>query len=95
MSAGLCDLNTMKNSIETEKTVFCRDAMNALRPAAAAAGSGSPPASTLAALASTTFWLRQITPHTLSIMIVPSSMPVMIADAAGLLAERRWRSSPW
>ncbi len=30
-------------------------------------------------MASTTFWLRQITPHTLSSMIVPSSIPVRIA----------------
>ena len=68
----------MKNTIVTEKIVFWRDAMNALRPAAAAPGSAGLPASTLAALASTTFWLRQMTPHTFSSMIVPSSMPVRI-----------------
>ena len=66
----------MNISIVNEKIVFCRDASPALRPAAAAAGSASPPACTLRALAMTSFWLRQITPHTFTNMVSASRMPV-------------------
>ena len=56
----------MNISIVNEKIVFWRDASSALRPAAAAVGSASPPACTLRALAMTFFWLGQITSHTLA-----------------------------
>ncbi len=67
---------TMKNSIVNEKIVFWREASSALRPAAAAVGSASPPASTLRALAMTVRWFGQITSHTLANMVMPRSMPV-------------------
>ena len=56
-----------------------RDASAALRPASAAAGSASPPACTLRALAMTFFWFGQMTPHTFRNIVMPSSMPVAIA----------------
>ena len=59
----------MNISIVNEKIVFWRDASAAFRPAAAAAGSASPPACTLRALAMTSFWFRQITAHTFTNMM--------------------------
>ncbi len=56
-----------------------RDASSALRPAAAASGSASPPACTLRALAMTFFWLGQITNQTLKNMVTASRMPVAMA----------------
>ena len=72
----------MNISIVNEKIVFWRDASPALRPAAAAAGSASPPAWTLRALAMTSFWLRQITPHTFTNMMSAIRMPGRDAHAA-------------
>ena len=80
-----CDVPTMKSSIGIEKIVFWREASAAARPASAAVGSASPPASTLRALAMTFFWLRQMTPHTFRNIVMPSSMPVeMLMPAADL-----------
>ena len=69
----------MNTSIGSEKIVFIRDASSARRPASAAAGSASPPACTLRALAITTFWLRQMIPHTFTNIVSASRMPTAIA----------------
>ena len=55
----------MNTSSGSEKIVFCRDAIAAARPAAAALGSASPPACTLRALPITICCAGQITIHTL------------------------------
>ncbi len=69
----------MNMSMVNEKMVFMREASSALRPAAAAFGSASPPAWTLRALAMTFFWLGQITSHTFRNMVSARRMPVAIA----------------
>ena len=67
---------TMKMSIGSEKIVFWRDAISARRPLAAASGFASPPACTLRALSITTFWLRQMIPHTFTNIVSASRTPV-------------------
>ena len=71
--------NTMNQSIGIENRVLHRDARAAFLAAAGASGLASPPAATFSALPMTTFWLRQITPHTLRNIVMPKSMPVRIA----------------
>src|SRR3989442_5761375 len=68
----------MKNSIGIESTTLVREARNARRPAAPAAGFAWPPAAAI-----TTFWFGQITRHTLKSMTVPSSAPLRIATPQG------------
>jgi hypothetical protein len=48
---------------------------------------------TVSADAMMTFWARQMTPHTLSSMVMPNNMPVMIAVPSWPLKNRS-ASSP-
>ncbi len=59
-----------------EKSVLVRDARPASGARAAASGIGSPPPATCSALAMATFWIGQITNHTLNHMKVPIVPPV-------------------
>ncbi|MEY5058952.1 MAG: hypothetical protein RJA51_699 [Actinomycetota bacterium] len=59
--------------------MFWRETSMARRPAPAAFGSASPPFSTFAAFAMTTFWFFQMTIQTFAAMVMPSSMPTVIA----------------
>ena len=68
----------MKNSMGIEKKVLTRDARPAAFAAFAAAGLAWPPAATASADAMLTFWLRQITPHTLRNIVVASNAPIPI-----------------
>jgi len=79
MAPKKCAAPTMKKSIVNEKIVFWREAIAAFRPAAAASGSASPPASTLRALAITLRWFGQITSHTFANIVTARRMPVAIA----------------
>src|SRR5688500_15071297 len=67
-----------------ENTTFVRDARSARRAAAGAAALAWPPEAAAFADAITTFWLRQMTPHTLNSMTVPSSAPVRMVMAHGV-----------
>ena len=68
----------MNQSMGIEKIRFCREASNALRPAAGAAGSAGWSASTPAALARITRCCGQMTIHTLAAMVMPKIMPMKI-----------------
>src|SRR5688572_33070549 len=82
-----------------ENTTFVRDARNARRAAAGAAALAWPPEAAAFADAITTFWLRQMMPHTLISMTVPNSAPVRIVTdqfevQAALPVVARPRRSP-
>src|SRR5260370_24027308 len=76
----------MKNNIGIENTTLVREARNARRAAAGAAGFAWAPAAVATAFAITICCFRQITPHTFTSMIVPSSAPVRMAVPQGLVA---------
>ena len=78
----------MNHSIEKLKIVFWRLASSADAARGRRAGIGLAAGERFAALASTTFWFFQMTIHTLAAIVMPSSMPTMIA---ALCAERRTR----
>src|SRR5260370_32927408 len=76
----------MKNTIGTENTTLVREARNARRAATGAAGFAWAPAAGATAFAITICCFGQITPHTFTSMIVPSSAPVRMAEPQGLVA---------
>ena len=69
----------MNHSMGIENSVLQREARAARLAAAGASGFASPPAATFSALPITTFWLRQMTPQTLTNIVRPRSMPVRMA----------------
>src|SRR5436853_942372 len=75
----------MKKSIRTENTTLVRDARNARRPAAAAAGLAWPPPAAATAEAITTCCFGQITAQTFTNISVPNRAPVKMASPQGLV----------
>src|SRR5436309_13889110 len=75
----------MKKSIGTENTTLVRDARNARRPAAAAAGLAWPPPAAATAEAITTCCFGQITAQTFKNISVPNRAPVKMASPQGLV----------
>ena len=68
----------MKNSMGMENRALARDALAARLAALGCSGSPWPPASLSRSEAMTTFWLRQMMPHTLRNMMVPRMAPQAI-----------------
>src|SRR5207245_2666681 len=75
----------MKKSIGTENTTLVRDARNARRPAAAAAGLAWPPPAAATAEAITICCFGQITAQTFTNISVPNRAPVKMASPQGLV----------
>src|SRR2546428_13932520 len=75
----------MKKSIGTETAGLAREAGNAGRPAAAAAGLAWPPPAAATAEAITTCCFGQITAQTFRNISVPNRAPVKMASPQGLV----------
>jgi peptide/nickel transport system substrate-binding protein len=84
---AVCEVAPMKNSIGMLNSVLARDARAAGLASAAACGSASPPCATRSAEPMILFCAGQITPHTLSSMMVPSHAPTP------MITSYPWRAS--